>query len=140
MDREGQEVFMPCNTHEEYDALVEGSKAVSDLNFKPTDAMAKEARRGLDWRKKFKRGGTQVGVARANQLVRGDNLSADTVLRMYSFFSRHEVDKQGQGYNVGEKGYPSAGRIAWALWGGNSGFSWSKVQRNKIMKERGKDV
>ena len=140
MDREGQEVFMPCNTHEEYDALVEGSKAVSDLKFTVTSGMKTEARKGLDWRKEFKRGGTSVGVTRANQIISGDNMSADTVLRMYSFFSRHEVDKQGQGYNAGEKGYPSAGRIAWALWGGNSGFSWSKMQRNKIMKERGKDV
>ena len=139
MDREGQEVFMPCNTHEEYDSLVEGSKAVSDLKFTVTSGMKTEARKGLDWRKEFKRGGTSVGVTRANQIISGDNMSADTVLRMYSFFSRHEVDKQGQGYNAGEKGYPSAGRIAWALWGGNSGFSWSKVQRNKIMKERGEE-
>jgi len=139
MDKEGQEVFMPCNTHDEYDALIEGSKAVSDLKFTVTSGMKTEARKGLDWRKEFKRGGTSVGVTRANQIISGDNMSADTVLRMYSFFSRHEVDKQGQGYNAGEKGYPSAGRIAWALWGGNSGFSWSKVQRNKIMKERGEE-
>ena len=140
MDREGQEVFMPCNTHEEYDSLVEGSKAVSDLNFKPNDGMKAEARRGLDWRKKFKRGGTQVGATRANQLINGTNLSADTVLRMYSFFSRHESDKTGQGFKPSQKGYPSAGRIAWALWGGDAGFSWSTTKRNQIMKERGKDV
>jgi len=136
MDKEGQEVFMPCNTHDEYDALIEGSKAVSDLKFTVTSGMKTEARKGLDWRKEFKRGGTSVGVTRANQIISGDNMSADTVLRMYSFFSRHEVDKQGQGYNAGEKGYPSAGRIAWALWGGNSGFSWSTTKRNQIMKER----
>jgi hypothetical protein len=33
---------------------------------------------------------------------------------MYSFFARHEGDKQGQGFNVGDEGYPSAGRVAWA--------------------------
>ena len=136
MDKEGQEIFMPCNTHEEYDALIEGSKAVSDLKFTVTSGMKVEAKKGLAWRKEFKRGGTMVGVTRANQIISGDNMSADTVLRMYSFFSRHEVDKQGQGYNAGEKGYPSAGRIAWALWGGNSGFSWSTTKRNQIMKER----
>ena len=26
----------------------------------------------------------------------------------------------------GEDGYPSNGRIAWALWGGDAGFSWSR--------------
>jgi len=57
---------------------------------------------------------------------------------MYSFFSRHEVDKQGQGFNRGSDGYPSAGRIAWALWGGDAGFSWAKTKRNQIMREREK--
>jgi HK97 family phage major capsid protein len=45
---------------------------------------------------------------------------------MFSFFSRHEVDKQAEGFSPGEEGYPSAGRIAWALWGGDAGFSWSR--------------
>ena len=57
---------------------------------KPTQEMANQAQQALDWRKEFKRGGTSVGVARANQLVRRDNLSQRTILRMYSFFSRHE--------------------------------------------------
>ena len=51
--------------------------------------MAEEAKRALEWRKEFNRGGTAVGVARANQLVNRENLSERTVLRMYSFFSRH---------------------------------------------------
>ena len=45
---------------------------------------------------------------------------------MFSYFSRHEVDKQAEGFSAGEEGYPSNGRIAWALWGGDAGFSWSK--------------
>jgi hypothetical protein len=76
----------------------------------------------LQWRKKYKRGGTAVGVARANQFMNKENLSISTVKRMFSFFSRHEVDKQAEGFRQGEKGYPSAGRIAWALWGGDAGF------------------
>jgi hypothetical protein len=95
----------------------------------PTDAMAAEARRGLDWRKEYNRGGTIIGVTRANQLVNKENLSPRTVRRMHSYFSRHEVDKQGQGFSPGEQGYPSAGRIAWALWGGDPGQSWA---RNKV--------
>jgi HK97 family phage portal protein len=109
---DGQTVYMPCKTHEEYESLLADGKAVSDVDTVPTDAMKSEAQKGLNWRKEFKRGGTAVGVARANQLVNKEKLSADTVLRMYSFFSRHEVDKQGQGFDRGEKGYPSAGRIA----------------------------
>lgn len=94
--------------------------------YKPTSGMVAEARRGLEWRQEYGRGGTEVGVARARDITNGRNLSADTVKRMYSFFSRHEVDKQGQGFSPGEEGYPSAGRIAWALWGGDPGFSWSR--------------
>jgi HK97 family phage major capsid protein len=44
---------------------------------------------------------------------------------MHSFFARHEIDKQAEGFSPGEEGYPSAGRIAWALWGGDAGQSWS---------------
>ena len=102
------------------------------IDLKPTQGMAEEAVKGLAWRKEFNRGGTSVGVARAVQLKNRENLSEDTVVRMFSFFSRHEVDKQAEGFSVGEKGYPSAGRIAWALWGGDAGFSWSRKKRNQI--------
>jgi len=111
-------------------------KAISDIDTTPTDAMAAEAQRGLNWRREFKRGGTQVGVARANQLTGKDNLSAETVQRMYSYFSRHEVDKQGKGFKKGSDGYPSAGRIAWALWGGDAGFGWSRKVWGQIQVER----
>tara|TARA_R110002094_G_scaffold170114_1_gene152367 strand:- start:545 stop:1024 length:480 start_codon:yes stop_codon:yes gene_type:complete len=59
---------------------------------------------------------------------------------MFSFFSRHEVDKRAQGFRPGEKGYPSAGRIAWALWGGDAGFSWSRKKRNQIEAEQKNNV
>ena len=88
--------------------------------------MKSEAQKGLDWREEFGRGGTRVGATRARQIVAGENLSDETIKRMYSFFSRHEVDKQAEGFSAGEEGYPSNGRIAWALWGGDAGFSWSK--------------
>jgi hypothetical protein len=45
---------------------------------------------------------------------------------MVSYFARHEVDKEGEGWSPGQDGYPSAGRIAWALWGGDSGKTWSQ--------------
>ena len=137
-DRDGQTVFMPCRTHAEYEQALQDRKAVEDLDLVPTDAMVEEAKRGLEWRKEYKRGGTQVGVTRANQIVNKTRLSANTVLRMYSFFSRHEVDKQAEGFDRGEDGYPSAGRIAWALWGGDAGFSWSRSKRNQIMREEEK--
>jgi HK97 family phage major capsid protein len=97
--------------------------------------MKTEAQRGLDWRREFGRGGTEVGIARARDISGGKNLSDDTVKRMYSFFSRHEVDKKAEGFSQGEDGYPSNGRIAWALWGGDAGFSWSRRISENLKKE-----
>ena len=91
----------------------------------PTDAMAEEAQRGLDWRREFGRGGTEVGIARARDISNKRDLSMDTVRRMASYFARHEVDKEAEGFRLGEDGYPSNGRIAWALWGGDAGQSWA---------------
>jgi lambda family phage portal protein len=92
---------------------------------KPSKGMVEEALKGLKWREEYNRGGTAVGVARARDISNGKNLSDDTVKRMHSFFSRHEVDKKGQGFQQGEDGFPSAGRIAWALWGGDAGQVWA---------------
>jgi hypothetical protein len=72
-------------------------KTLADLNLKPTTSMANNAKRGLELRREYKRGGTAVGVARARDLSNRKDLSPDTVRRMYSYFSRHEVDKKGKG-------------------------------------------
>lgn len=110
-----------------------------DRVYKPTEGMASAARRALKWREEGKPGGTQVGLARANQLVNRENLSESTVLRMHSFFSRHAVDKQATGFSSGEEGFPSKGRVAWDLWGGDSGESWSQQKRDQIMRDREAD-
>jgi len=113
-------------------------KAISDINTTPTDSMVLEAKKGIAWRKEFNRGGTRIGATRASQIIAKEKLSPSTVRRMFSFFSRHESDKAAQGFRVGEKGYPSNGRIAWALWGGDAGFSWSTKVRNQLEKEKNK--
>ena len=104
--------------------------------YKPTSGMASAARRALKWKSEGKAGGTLVGLARANQLKDRDPLSASVVLRMYSFFSRHEVDKRATGFFSGQEGFPSKGRVAWDLWGGDGGYSWSSAKRNQIMRDR----
>ena len=98
--------------------------------------MIEEAKKGLEWRKEYDRGGTMVAVARARNIVNNDNLSLDTISRMNSFFARHEVDKEAEGFYPGSDKFPSAGRIAWALWGGDAGQSWSakKVEETKNVK------
>jgi hypothetical protein len=98
----------------------------------PPQGAREEAERGLAWREEYGRGGTAVGVARARDIANGANLSDSTIMRMVSYFARHEVDKQGQGWSPGEEGYPSAGRIAWALWGGDPGRTWANAEAAKM--------
>ena len=95
--------------------------------YAPTDAMVAEARRGLEWRQLYGRGGTAVGVARARDIANRRRLSRTTVVRMASYFARHAIDKRAQGFRPGEPGYPSAGRIAWALWGGDPGQTFARA-------------
>lgn len=102
-----------------------GNREARAEGFTPTAAMKAEAERGLAWRREFGRGGTAVGIARARDIANGRSLPLDTVLRMRSFFARHRVDKEAEGFRPGEPGYPSNGRIAWALWGGDAGKSWA---------------
>ena len=110
---------------EDEEEIEEERAPINPDGYEVTGAMQEEAQRGLDWRREYNRGGTQVGVSRARDIVNGRRLPFDTVQRMASYFARHEVDKQGQGFSAGEDGYPSAGRIAWALWGGDAGKRWA---------------
>ena len=110
-----------------------------EINTKPTEAVANAAKRGLRLRKEFKRGGTRVGVTRANQLARRDELSTDTVKRMKAYFDRHAVDMEApKNKDPDAAGYPGAGLIAWLLWGGNPGRAWANriVDRMKTIDEQ----
>jgi hypothetical protein len=110
---------------------------MSKEGYKPTSGMQSAARRAIKLKEqgKAKGAGTAVGWTRAGQLARGETLSLSTVKRMYSYFSRHEVDKQGKDWDNAES--PSNGKIMWLAWGGDAGFSWSKkiVNREKTMKK-----
>ena len=110
---------------------------MSKDGYKPTSGMQSAARRAIKLKEqgKAKGAGTAVGWTRAGQLARGETLSLSTVKRMYSYFSRHEVDKQGKDWDNAES--PSNGKIMWLAWGGDAGFSWSRkiVNREKTMKK-----
>lgn len=120
--------------YEESDADM-SSRAYESIDFTPPEGAREEAAKGLAWREEFNRGGTEVGVARARDISNGRTLSHETVKRMVSYFARHEVDKRAEGFDAGDDGYPSAGRIAWALWGGDAGQSWA----NKIVRQMDSD-
>lgn len=103
--------------------------AYEHIDFKPPQDVADEAALGLEWRKKYGRGGTEVGVARAVQLKNKRTVLPETINRMVSYFARHD----GEGDNKEPNGEPSAGAIAWKLWGGNAGKRWSEKVRGQML-------
>lgn len=104
---------------------IEALKAAD--TFTPPKGVQAAAQRALDWIKEGHAGSgfTDVGRKRAADLARGAAVSAETIGRMRNFFSRHESDKKAEGFNSGEKGFPSPGRVAWDAWGGDAGQSWA---------------
>ena len=99
---------------------------------KPTIKMAANARLGLRLREKFRRGGTEVGVRRARQLADRRQLEPADIKSMYSYFARHEVDKNTTKHRWGSVDDPSPGFIAWLLWGGDEGKKWVMRQRRGL--------
>lgn len=99
----------------------------------PPKSAQNNAKRGLELRREWGRGGTEVGVARARDISNGSDLSMQTIKRMASF-NRHR-----QNYNPDKKmpdGGPTAGTIAWLLWGGTTGIDWAiNLSKGEKMKE-----
>ena len=110
--------------------------------YSPNAGMKAAARRALKWKEDGKAtgAGTPVGWGRATDIVNGSPMSLSTVKRMFSFISRHEVDKKGKGFYDGPE-FPSNGRIMWDAWGGDAGFAWSRsiTEREKNKTEKAWD-
>jgi len=128
-----QEIDLPEEEEEESDIEIEIAKEMKEVNLQPTKEMADEAELGLKWRDEYGRGGTEIGVARARDIMNRKNLSEETVNRMVSYFSRHEVDlKSPANSDPSADGYPGAGLIAWKLWGGNPGKGWAERKQAEL--------
>jgi len=112
------------------------------IDFSPPAGVREEAAKGLAWRSEYGRGGTAVGVARARDLSNGTNISTETARRMKAFFDRHQGNRQAEGWSPGEDGFPSNGRIAHALWGGDPGQDWSSklVRQMNAADEEGRSI
>lgn len=140
---EAQRRYLMLNEPEVYREFRAKERA-GELDLRPPATVAAAARRGLDLRREFGRGGTAVGVARARDLLNRRTLSVETARRMVAYFERHEIDLDAPSAKPGNPGYPSAGRIAWLLWGGDAGRTWArKIVRQQqrleqLAKERNK--
>lgn len=134
-------INMPNISMEEYEDEEHMDKAEG---YSPPAGARSAARRAIKFKEdgKAKGAGTAVGWTRARQLANGETLSLSTVKRMYSYFSRHEVDKKGKDW--ANQSNPSNGYIMWLAWGGDAGFSWSRriveSEKNKaLFADFGKD-
>jgi hypothetical protein len=112
--------------------LVRTKKTSENPVYQVPKAVRDEAANGLamrEWRSQSTKrpGGTAVGVARAEQLVRG-TIDDWGVRRMKAFFDRFKYLKKHPDW-----GLPTMpGYVAWTLWGGDPGYEWVK----KILERR----
>ena len=127
-----QKEYLRINEPEIYERWMREYHAESNQSFTPPAAAVAAAKKGLAQRKKWGRGGLSPaeaasqgidsGVTRARKISSG-KVSRHDVRRM-SAFNRHRKNN-----NPSKKmpdGGPTAGTIAWNLWGGSSGVNWAK--------------
>jgi hypothetical protein len=105
---------------------------IAGIDLRPPQVVADRAAKGLELREKHGRGGTHVGVARAKQLSARRELTPTDVKKMRAYFARHEVDKKAPKFH--DKDDPSAGCIAWLLWGGDEGRAWAETMVERLKK------
>jgi hypothetical protein len=110
---------------------------VSEAALAPPEGVQAAARRAVKWIEDGKAGSgfTATGSGRAHDLASGKSVSMAIAKRMKAYFDRHQPDKKATGFNSGEEGFPSPGRVAWDAWGGDAGYSWAK----SVVKEDSRD-
>lgn len=127
------------------------SEKYSNINFIPPDSVAKNAEKGLKYRRKAspsRKGGLTAkqaseegigsGVQRAINLKNKDKISPKVIKQMCAFFSRHEknksIDKKYKNEPWNDKGY-----VSWLLWGGDAGKTWANKIKEQMEKFDKKD-
>lgn len=128
-----------------------GKKGSTDLDLTPPKSVQNAAKKGLELRKRNEErkdlpeddpdhlassaslGGTAIGVARAVQLSKGEPITPRAIRRIYSYLERHTPDKKAKGF--GDDKRPSAGYVAWLLWGGDAALRWVTKMIKALDKE-----
>ena len=109
------------------------------------DYIKKNCERGLELNRKGHGGDglTDQTKQEARDMARGE-ISYDKCKRMAAWFARHRVDTMAEGFgNEKSPKYPSAGLVAWLLWGGDSNGSmramvWAQEQVERVDKQKSK--
>ena len=131
MDKTREEVYKQLDREDLLESIL--NEAEETYNDYPA-AAKKNAQKAIDWKEEHGRdevqAGTAVGWARAHQLAKGENLSADTVGRMSAFNRHRKNSKIAAEY----KGTPwkDRGYVAWLIWGGDEGVDWAIKKMEEI--------
>jgi len=93
------------------------------------EGVKNNAKRALEWADKNGWGscGTPVGKQRANQLAKGEPISVETIKRMYSYVSRHEIDLESS-KSFGD----GCGYLMMQSWGGLAAGRWAKSKLKEL--------
>lgn len=125
----------------DYAEYEEKAGKYDDLDFSIPSGVKKQAQIGLDWSKEYNRGGTAVGKNTARYLINNSVAGPEKVRHIARYFPRHEVDlSTASNSRPGADGYPGAGLIAWKLWGGDAGRTWSTKLVEAMNRRDQKDL
>lgn len=100
------------------------------------------ARKVIRWKKAYPdeiRGMTPIGWRRASQLANRGRVSLDVVMRMHSFFARHQENRAIAEEFTGTP-WKDAGYVAWLGWGGDEGEAWVKRVIENIDRDDESDL
>lgn len=105
----------------------------------------KNAKRGLDLLEYAGDGLTDKTKREAREMANG-KISDSKVVRMAAWFSRHEGDldsEKADDYLEGRSDKPTAGQVAWLLWGGDisksnkmRAYNWANKEAEKVKEEK----
>jgi HK97 family phage prohead protease len=89
------------------------------VDLSPPAYMRASARRGLEWHREGLSGdGVVDATIREARAMSEGNVTADKWVRIRAWIARHLVDMDAPQNIPGNDGYPGAGAVAMALWGG----------------------
>jgi len=112
------------------DSRYKGKKRVDMESYSDYgEGVKNNAKRAVEWAEKNGWGscGTPVGKIRASQLAKGEAISVDTIKRMHSFLSRHEVDLESS-KSFGD----GCGYLMYQAWGGKAGKAWARGKLREL--------
>lgn len=114
---------------EEYEEDLKKEFTFASIDMTIPETVKNNAKKGLELRKEYGRGGTSVGIATAKYLVSNRTITNEKVRHVAKYFPRHKGD------NLEQTDPPSNGYIAWLLWGGTTAWKWSQSIVDRLNEE-----